>query len=192
MDIHRDEVNERLDKFEQLFEDLKKPPTLTMNETHAVLTVVQTVYSRAFDPEKRVLVAAALRSCLLDRANYRGGLRKRFLTALDALTFGDVVALAAIVYQDKQLAELAGFELPNRPTTGQLIKLEIKTSLRCRAHFTALEPQGLTWHSGVGQTGDGQVIERWGITELAEQFLNFIHGRPENLRRIIAESGSDC
>lgn len=170
--------DDALKKFAELINHQQQ---LTGTEVTTVLSAVERVYERAFDPEKRELVGAALRSCLLNREHYRHGLRRRFLAALDKLEFGDVVALAALVHKDEELAKMAGFQYGR--DSGNFTNLF--SSSRAHVHFSSLEECELAVKSG-GSTNPNGIIYTWCTTELAEPFVQFVEGNPDRLKTIIA------
>jgi hypothetical protein len=172
-------AEERLDNLTPLVKYLNDQSDLTGNEVTSVLFNVEGVYSRELDPEKRVLVAAALRSCLLNREKYRLGLRKRFLEALDGLTFSDVVALAAVVFHDAELASIAGFQLQPK---GHVSVTNLAS--RASSHFMQLEGFSLVWKREIGDGPENAPRMSWGLTDLAEKFLAFVEATPELLRRL--------
>ena len=157
-------------------EDLACKPDLTATETTAILNELKRVYDHTFDPEKRKLLAGALRSLLLNRELYGGGLRKRFLEAVEGLVFGDIVALAAMVHKDEELGEIAGISPIIRGRN-----IHIGETQRAFRHMVALEDAGLVWRN----PGRSQNKIIWYETELASSFLRFLEAKPDLLRATV-------
>lgn len=173
------------ERLRKVLDKLGQQPDLTATETVAVLAAMEKAYQRAFDPEKRKLLAGALRSLLLNRDSYRGGLRRRFLQALDELVFGDVVALAALEYEDAKLADLVGLKLPDRRHSPK-VRVGASEADRVHCHLVALEACGLVYRNPGGRNAQRQLL--WEPNELAKLFLAFVEAEPERLCKI-TESG---
>lgn len=185
---HRQEVDQRLDeladeqsRIRELAETLGAKKDLTPTETLAVLRETERVYMRTFDPQKRELIAAALRSMLLDREQYEAGLRIRFLRALDRLTFGDVVALATLTYQDTQLGGHVGVSPTGRDDDSARAIMSLgEWGFR---HMVELERVGLAYRTAGymhGKIG-------WFTTAWAPRFLAFLEAEPQRLLDIAGE-----